>query len=257
MKIINNDKKEIFLQIEDILFLYSLELSMSNDIKKVLFANINEYKDLSKDKFIKFNSYDLINFVNGLDFIISWNLYSEYDKEDVLTILRHESITYQSLSNTYNMMSDIDKEYNENILYDLKKINHKIDDLRSIVNYKSGKSNIELPLEPDYYGFKYATTSSDYAINQAIDSNIMLLYRLDNKRIDSLEDIPFNFINTGLCVAAMEGINESYLDGEYDLSYTLSDDKKYIIVRYNKNEKYLDNISNNKGIRGFVNKIFK
>ena len=56
----------------------------------------------------------------------------------------------------------------------------------------------------------------------------------------------------------MEGINEGYLDGEYDLHYELSNDKKYIVIRYKEKMDSLDRITNkkSKGVKSLVNRFF-
>ncbi len=257
MKIINNNKEELFLQLKDITFLHDLDFDIPDDIYKIIFANFEDYRNRNKNTFIKFEDQSVINFINSLDFIISWTLYSELSMEDVLNDIRHGDISYRALIKGYNRMSDVEKEYDAETLNNIKKLNHKLNDLKDILDYKNGKSNIPFPLEPDYYGFKYATTRFEYGISQAIDPNIMLLFRLDNKLIDSLEGIPYDFVNVGLSVAAMEGINEEYLSGKYDITYDLSDDKKYVIIKYHIKDYYKEHIIEGPKIGGFVNKMFK
>lgn len=133
MKILNEEKEndKIYVQINDILFLASLEINLPKTINK---KRLNELKLSAKDNeatFIEFTNNEEIEFLKNIKYIIDYNEYINLSIEE----LEEKA---QQIFDQIIIINDNNKES-----YKVKK--HMIKDLVEIYKIKQETSSIELP----------------------------------------------------------------------------------------------------------------
>jgi len=133
MKIFNIEKEngEIYVQINDILFLTNLEINFPKTIDKEMLNELELLTEEIKNKFIKFNRKEEIEFFKNAEYIIDYNEYINLSDEQL------EAKAQQ----IFGEVITIDDKHKE--IYKTKK--HMIKNLVEIYKIKKGLSTIELP----------------------------------------------------------------------------------------------------------------
>ena len=125
---------------------------------------------------------------------------------------------------------------------------------------KKDDYNIPFPLVPDSDGFSLGNDNPDspYKLSVSLDPNKYLFYRIDGQKLKTDENVPENFIQTGLCLAWMNR-KDIPSAGECEVSYEFSPDNKYLVINTRVMEKKEEKTSQTEEAKGFkriLNKLF-
>ncbi len=264
MKIFNreNDEDKVYVQKEDLAMLSSVDKTMPKSIKEYINKEpINEYNG---KEFVEFTDPNELRFFASKAWIIDYDKYigaGDYYLEKV----REEFIAKKdTLLEKYNSLTDKDEKQKKDVSIEHNLMTYKIRGLDEILKMREGNSEVKVPLVPNGYKSAFAGNDSiPYEMRQAIDPNLILLYRKDGKPLSMNEQIPLNFLQMGMSIAMLDRESNGFVAGDYEVTRRMSPDNKYFITEY-KLQKYIEDEQvkekskkEEKGIRKVLTKLFK
>ena len=263
MKIFNKeqDKEKVYVQMNDI-----MELTQSNIpipasiVDKVFGREMLIVNDDNRDDFIEFDNKKEVEFFKSLDWIVDYKKYRDLSKEELEIIMEETLNQSNEIANKYNNLSFDEKEKNIGLVNKFNFLNLKLQGLKQILFIKEGKYKPPFPLVPDSDGFSLGNDNPDspYKIAISLDPNKYLLYRIDGVNLQKDENVPGNFIQTGLCIGLMNR-KDIPTQGDCEVSYSFSSNNKYLVISTRKIKKKEEKISQKEEEKGFkkvLNKIF-
>lgn len=264
MKIFNkeNDREKVYVQLYDIMELIQLSNSIPASIidktvgKKMLIVNNDNGND-----FIEFDDPIEIEFFKSVEWIIDFKKFRDLTPEELKLLIEESVKDANEITEEYNNYSDDEKLKDLDLHNRYNVIRLKNEDLKKLYFMKEGKYQPSFPLVPDSDGFSLGNDdpSNPYKISVSLDPTKYLFYRTDGKQLKSDENIPENFIQTGLCLAFMNR-NDIPSSGNCEISYDFSPDNKYLIINTRISEQKKSNQVLNeekKGFKKLLNKLFK
>ncbi len=135
---------EAYIQFKDLLLIIN-----SADSYPIIFLELLNNKEFIKQQklndFIKFDNFNIIEYLKTVDWIID---YHEYENLDEVDLLKKIENSLEELNRTVNIYMVLDDSENMKIKYFKKsyqKLENKIGDLKEVLLYKNKKSNLKFP----------------------------------------------------------------------------------------------------------------
>ncbi len=235
MKIFNNENniKKVYIQVEDIIMLNKLSITIPNSINTNDIINTHN----NKTDFIEFTNKNEIDFFKSIDWIIDYkrirNLSNKNLKKEKQKIL-------DEISNITNKLNSTIPNKSKILITKYELLNYKLKHFKEILFAKEGLQQLPLPLVPDSDGL-----------------NKLLLFKKDGTELSPNDRIPTDFVQSGLSIATTERKkNDNYFIENYTLNNYLSKDKKYLIIEFKIKNYEKDNTKKEKnGIKKLIKKL--
>ena len=215
MKIYNNNK--VYVQVSDLKQLIEYEKNVPHTIFEKLIKITKENND--DNNFIVFDKPNELEYFKLMRWIVDYKRVRNLSNEDLkrmssrLTVKMNEAL-----------LDGNDKQF--------QLADYKIKQLEYLMDYRNNKITIPFPDEIDEDGFTF-NSDYTYTIKGTLDPTKILLFRKDGEVLKDDEEIPREFIQTGLSIAMMQNTRNNYLIGDYSIEHKLSDDKKYLVTKMN------------------------
>ena len=147
--LIKENKEKLYLQISDIIFIFSHEIDIPESVKqdfndKLKIKNRRGLED-NPYTFKMFTEPETISYISGLDYIID---YDEYKKLEVPDIYQEAYLLQdkkQQLAVEFNKLSLKDREKKQDVVRLCDEIDFKIFSLRDLVWFKEGSLSMIIP----------------------------------------------------------------------------------------------------------------
>lgn len=252
MKIFNNENntKKVYIQVEDIIMLNKLSITIPNSINTNDIINTHN----NKTDFIEFTNKNEIDFFKSIDWIIDYkrirNLSNKNLKKEKQKIL-------DEISNITNKLNSTIPNKSKILITKYELQNYKLKHFKEILFAKEGLQQLPLPLVPDSDGFILSSENCDYIMANSLDQNKLLLFKKDGTELSPNDRIPTDFVQSGLSIATTERKkNDNYFIGDYTLNNYLSKDKKYLIIEFKIQNYEKDNTKKEEnGIKKLIKKL--
>jgi len=225
MKILNieSDTKKLHIQKKDLILLEKLYTGITISSQK--FPYLKDDKNLNS--FITITNEEDIEIIKCISFIIDYRYYRALKIDD--------------------LQEEIKKIKRKDLNKEIKK--HIIKQLQQIIDIKENTSNIELPMEIDYYGYHYSGTDeeNEYVISPGLDPNTLFYYRKDHNTFSTTDDISTDLIEKAIQINHLQRSKQDEIISEYDETYQTSPDQKYCIIKIKpitKNKRLIKSLKN-------------
>lgn len=221
MKIFNieNKKEKVYVRIVDLFYLLE-----QDDIPYSIYYKLDTM-DLTccdENEFIEFSEPQEIEFFRQLDWLIDYNKYIKLNKYEIIAE-RQLIIDELKISGDFlDEVKETTKTYYNGLLNKCEQSGLKLESLDQILAIKKGVSSIHLPLVADSDSLIFSDETDEYRITKTLDHYKLLVFRKENKLFDV--NIPLDFIKSVIKESNYK------IDSDFEISYVISDDKKYLIV---------------------------
>ncbi len=146
MKIVEKDV--VYVQKGDLASLFHQEnFTLPDSVMKLLFKDGNPFyvDNNNACEFVKFEDYYEVEYFKSLDWLIDYNEYKGYTKEELEIIGNNLLTEAKSLAKSYNEMSLSEKKKHKDLLEKCANLDNKIYSLRTLYLYKTGVVWFKLP----------------------------------------------------------------------------------------------------------------
>lgn len=146
MKIITNDA--VYVQKNDIGFLNQTDLLIPVSVFLKVFGNgITIIDDSNRFEFIKFEDKEEIEFFQGLDFIVDYNLLKDLSEDEIMKLGQEVAFEKNNIAKKYNSLSGRDRANNMYMVSECEKLDFKMYSIRDILWYKQGYIKFDMPID--------------------------------------------------------------------------------------------------------------
>lgn len=155
MKICTDDA--IYVQLNDIVFLNSSCFSIPKFIYDKVFRNVGKVDDSNRYEFLRFEEKSVIEFFKNVDFILDYDEIKDFSDEMLVSMAQKYAKGKNNIIKKYNLMSDLEKSINSDMLFCCDALEFKMYSLRDFYWFKHGDIDVTLPkgIEyPDWYSKK-------------------------------------------------------------------------------------------------------
>ena len=234
MKIISNG--ECYIQGKDILYICNYVPMISDDIKlklNSLFTKIDEY--------VLVCDSELVEFIKKCEFLISFNYLFNIDYSVLDNMALKLKIELSDMDHEEDSLSsDGDRiEYRERIKNKRKNKEYLLEQIISMMKYKSGKSMCNFPNIPN--PCINSIVSDDLIASLSLNYENILIHKTNNSLFENINNPEFGNVSYRLFMHDRFGDNIDKVDVEQ----TISGDSKYVCVKGIN----LENIENNNSER--------
>lgn len=259
MKIFNveDGKKKVYVQMNDITMLSQAVDSVPASILGKIYSGSIVVCDSNRMNFIEFSSPEEIRFFENQDWIVDYKKLRNLSEKELIAMWQSILDEIYALGTNYVSMSEEERVEAENrfsLLY------YKSEYISEIIFLKRGMTQMPFPVVPDSDGFTFVGDSGEtYTIKSSLDPNKFLLFRSDGKSISDYEEIPQGFLKSGVAIALVDKRHEDNFYGDYEMSYSMSDDRRYLIIGFKVKSYTSDTPTERKsfgsGIKKLVNRF--
>lgn len=234
MKIISNG--ECYIQGKDILYICNYVPMISDDIKlklNSLFTKIDDY--------VLVCDSELVEFIKKCEFLISFNYLFNIDYSVLDNMALKLKIELSDMDHEEDSLSsDGDRiEYRERIKNKRKNMEYLLEQIISMMKYKSGKSMCNFPNIPN--PCINSIVSDDLIASLSLNYENILIHKINNSLFENINNPEFGNVSYRLFMHDRFGDNIDKVDVEQ----TISGDSKYVYVKGIN----LENIENNNSER--------
>ena len=234
MKIISNG--ECYIQGKDILYICNYVPMISDDIKlklNSLFTKIDDY--------VLVCDSELVEFIKKCEFLISFNYLFNIDYSVLDNMALKLKIELSDMDHEEDSLSsDGDRvEYRERIKNKCKNKEYLLEQIISMMKYKSGKSMCNFPNIPN--PCINSIVSDDLIASLSLNYENILIHKTNNSLFENINNPEFGNVSYRLFMHDRFGDNIDKVDVEQ----TISGDSKYVCVKGIN----LENIENNNSER--------
>lgn len=234
MKIISNG--ECYIQGKDILYICNYVPMISDDIKlklNSLFTKIDDY--------VLVCDSELVEFIKKCEFLISFNYLFNMDYSVLDNMVLKLKIELSDMDHEEDSLSsDGDRiEYRERIKNKRKNKEYLLEQIISMMKYKSGKSMCNFPNIPN--PCINSIVSDNLIASLSLNYENILIHKINNSLFENINNPEFGNVSYRLFMHDRFGDNIDKVDVEQ----TISGDSKYVCVKGIN----LENIENNNSER--------
>ncbi len=235
MKIFNieNSKEKVYVQMNDIMMLSRTSIPIPASIFEKVFTGVTIVDNSNRMDFVEFSDSHEIAFFKKMDWIVDYKKVRNLSETEITAKSKEISNKINDIAESFNAMSQEKRSKNQNLIQQYELLEYTSSYLTEILWLKQGKISMPFPVVPDSDGFCLAGNDTfPYEMRLSLDPNKLLLYRKDGMKLSSDEIIPQGFFESGLSIAIMERSKNDKFFGDYSLSNSLSDDKRYLISQF-------------------------
>ncbi len=261
MKIFNieNGERKVYIQMSDIMMLNRTGRPILDSIYEKISTGIIAADGSDRMDFVKFSQSKEIEFFESMDWIIDYKRIRDVSEEEIKAKCQEISTEMNQIANRIEAMSDEEKREHQLLAsrYDL--LDHKMKCLAEILLIKQGHQQMSFPVVPDSDGFSFVGDNNcDYEIRISLDPNKLLLFRKDGRKLTNDEIIPQGFLQAGLSIAIMERVQSDEFFGDYEMSNSLSEDGRYLVMEFKVkcHENDGEDKAEKSGIKKLIKKLF-
>lgn len=178
---------------------------------------INERLERETTEYISFTEEKALNYFKTIFWLIDFKEYAKYDFATLKKLFAEEYAKSQE--------SKTDLVTKKELLYKCKSIQY-------IIDYRLGRKNLNLPLVPnsDSVYLETASNNPKYAITQALDPNMLLLYNKSGAKLSYFDNIPSSLIDSAVNLVAPTRRDPGTNIGNTLNQRFFSDDFQYYII---------------------------
>ena len=258
MKIINteNGVKKAYVQINDIFTFQEFDEGVPLYVYDAVINNEASSVDRNHGmNFLEFNKPEEVAFFERTDWIID---FKKFKYASIKQIQEEKDRLQAESDEIYNTVVKLSMEERKNKKQEITRIyliNYMRRYLDTLIDYKKGKMNINIPLAPDSDSFAFSKDRSfPYELKPAIDADKVLVYRKDGQPLGENEEIPEDFINKGMSII-MAFRRSIYKEEDFETTSYRSGDNIYYVIEFVKKKKKLEEAKEEKGIMRLVHKL--
>lgn len=240
MKIVNieNGKKKIYVQLNDVMMLMHFEETIPAEVMEKVFSNVFIVTDDNRFEFAEFVESGTVKFFEECDWIPDFRKYKNMTEEEIIADGQTIGQKMNEIGMKWNSMSEEERENNQDMLTSYEKLEFKIKSTAEILWTKQGHRVMPFPVVPDYDGFKLAKHEGcPYIAQQGINPLQVLVFRIDGAKLDEeKEDFPLALIQTTESLLINDNLEHNEFFGEdFNMTRSLSEDGKYLVTTFKIN----------------------
>lgn len=146
---IKDNKEKLYLQISDIIFIFSHEIGIPDSVKEDFNnkLNVKNKKGLEDTPytFKLFTEQSTISYINGLDYLLDYNEHKQSTTQDIYEEAYLLQDRKQELAINFNRLSLKDREKKQDIVKMCDELDFKIISLRDLLWFKEGSLSMIIP----------------------------------------------------------------------------------------------------------------
>lgn len=261
MKILNkeNNIEKIYVQLEDMMRLFSSDVAIPASIFDKVFSEPIVVDDRNRYDFIEFSDKNEVDFLNSIEWIIDCKKYLKANINKLHSEYMHVVKEINSISTVYNRMSNNEKRENEYLVSEYDNLNHKLDAIGSIIQFRNGNIDMSFPQVPDCDGLIFDdSNSTGYIIQEGLIPGTLLMYKSNGDVISRKDNAYPGLINNAVNMVRIK--NDDYDEDNYNYHnvYSLSNDFRYLIISYREPKKNTFSKNENKNkCESLFKRLFK
>ncbi len=237
MKIFNkeNGLEKVYVQYSDLLLLYNLNTIIPDTIYDKVYSDNFKVDDSNRFDFVEFNRKEEIDFFKNIDWILDYN---SLNRKTPYELNRYYVNSINDISDYIHSTEYINND-DFNYQYDI--LNHKALSIKDFYFTKFGSLEMTFPQVPNYDKVIIDdTVNTGQIITEGFIPNTIVIYKANGDSFVGSDNVYTKLINTAIEMKTKKD-PDYYKDAfNYTSHFSLSDDCKFLIVKY-RNRKYLSN----------------
>ena len=255
---IENNIEKIYVQIEDLMKLYNSDSVIPASIFDKVFSEPIVVDDRNRYEFVEFSDKEDVEFLKSIEWIIDCKKYMKANINKVHNEYIHVLNEINRISAIFNQLSNEEKIKNERLVNDYDALNYKLDALGSIIQFRNGKLDIPFPQVPDCDGAIFDDSkTTGYIIQEGVMPGTLLMFKANGDILSGKDNAYPNLINNAVNVVRIKHNDFAEDKFDYHNVYSLSDDLRYLIIKYREPKLYVSSNNNKKISNCLIKKIFK
>ena len=237
MKIVNveNGKKKVYVQNNDLMMMMQLGSVIPAEVMEKVFNRVFMVIDENRFEFVEFVESNTIKFFEGCDWIVDYRHYKNMTEEEIIADGQKMGQKMNEIALNWNSMTEKEREKNESLLIEYKRLDFKMKSTAEILWTKQGYREMPFPIVPDYKGFKVTENEGcPYIAQQGINPLQVLIYRIDGEVLDrKRENFPRGLIQTTETLLINDNLEHNEFFGDnFESTRIISDDGKYLVTTF-------------------------
>ena len=263
MKIFNTENgiKKVYVQMNDLMMIMQNISTMPASIVEKMFMDAFIVTDENRMNFVCFDEPKEIEFFESelLDWIVDYKKLRNLSEKELITQGIELSQEINQIAIHFNQLEEEEKLKHQEVISNHKLLQYKMNYIAEILWLKQGYKKMPFPIVPDDSGFSLEPDKDSlYKMNSGIDASQILIYRKDGKALSDNDTIPQDFIKQSITLAEEKNREMNEIFDDYEISYSFSEDKKYLIIQLlQKKKKYKLSEGQPKTWKQRIKSIFK